>query len=207
MLRENNKLSPTQDKILKSGAEYFLRYGFKNTPLRKLVSDAGFTLGAFYGYYKTKEDLFYALTDNVAQGFIDIILSIGEEINKLPEEQRLFFMLDCYIARLWELVDYICENKSGMILLLKCSDGTKYENFTDKFRLQTGSRISDSATTARMESIKVDPILVEYLMRGYYDILSRIVVEVNDRQEMYNMLRDVAVVYKNGMISLMKGEN
>ncbi len=115
-------------------------------------------------------------------------------------------MLDCYIARLQELVNYICDNKNGMILLLACSDGTKYENFTDKFRVQAGSRISNAAKSTRAENLEVDPILLKYLMRGYFDILSRIVVETHDRQEMHDMLRDVALVYKNGMISLMRGK-
>ncbi len=203
---ERKGLSPTQSKILKSGEEYFLKHGFKNAPLRNIVKDAGFTLGAFYGYYKTKEDLFYALTDSVAKGFTDIIFSISEDMNKLPAKQRFFSMLDCYIARLHELVDYICENKNGMILLLSCSDGTKYENFTDDFRMQTGSRIFAAAKNVTTENLEVDPILVGYLMRGYYDILSRIVVEVDDRQEMFNMLRDVAIVYKNGIIKLAKGD-
>ncbi len=205
-MKETNYISPTQDIILKTGAEYFLKYGFKNTALRKVVGDAGFTLGAFYGYYKTKEDLFYALTDDVAKGFTDIISSISKEMNNLPAEQRLFSMLDCYIDRLHELVDYICENKTGMVLLLNCSDGTKYENFTDKFRHKTGLRIFDATKSAKAQMLEADPILLEYLMRGYFDILSSIVVEVEDRQDMFNMLRNVALVYKNGIISLMVGE-
>ncbi len=206
-MEKSDTMLSTQVKILESGKQYFLKHGFKDAPLRSIVKDAGFTLGAFYGYYKTKEDLFYALTDDVAQGFTDIILSIGEDMSKLPEGQRLFSMMDCYISRLWELVDYICANKTGIILLLNCSDGTKHENFTDKFRVQMGSRIFDAAKLSTTEKLEFDPILIEYLMRGYYDILSRIVVETDDRQNMYDMLRDVALVYKNGIISLMKGKS
>ncbi len=51
------ELSETQQKILNSAKRWFLEKGFKSAPLRKIVSDAGFTLGAFYGYYKNKEEI------------------------------------------------------------------------------------------------------------------------------------------------------
>lgn len=201
-----NDMSTTQLKIMTSGKEYFLKYGFKNSPLRNIVKDAGFTLGAFYGYYKTKEDLFYALTDDVANGFKNIILSVREDMNKLPENERIFSMLDCYLVRLHEMVDYICENKIEMVLLLKCSDGTKYENFTKYFRTETSSLISDSAKVSNEQTLSINPVFVNMLMCGYFDMLSRIIVEIDDKDEMYTLIRDVALVYKNGMLSVMNGE-
>ena len=62
------EIPETQQKILNSAKRWFLEKGFKSAPLRKIVNDVGFTLGAFYGYYKNKEELFYALTDETAQG-------------------------------------------------------------------------------------------------------------------------------------------
>ena len=63
------KTKSTQELILESGKRMFLEKGFKSAPLRTIVKNAGYTLGAFYGYYKNKEDLFYALTDETARGF------------------------------------------------------------------------------------------------------------------------------------------
>ena len=73
------KIPETQQKILNSAKRWFLEKGFKSAPLRKIVNDVGFTLGAFYGYYKNKEELFYALTDETAQGLATIVRSIGED--------------------------------------------------------------------------------------------------------------------------------
>ena len=49
------EIPETQQKILNSAKRWFLEKGFKSAPLRKIVNDVGFTLGAFYGYYKNKE--------------------------------------------------------------------------------------------------------------------------------------------------------
>ena len=44
----------TQMKILEVGKKEFLEKGFKDASLNKIVAEAGFTKGAFYGYYPDK---------------------------------------------------------------------------------------------------------------------------------------------------------
>ena len=41
----------TQRRILEVGKKEFLEKGFKDASLNKIVAEAGFTKGAFYGYY------------------------------------------------------------------------------------------------------------------------------------------------------------
>lgn len=198
----------TREKILESGKQYFLKDGFKSAPLRLIVKDAGYTLGAFYGYYKTKEELFYALTDATAQGFTAIVRSIGADMDALPPEQMIYSMVDCYIGRLPELVAYICAHKDEMTLLLRCSAGTRYENFVDSFRMKNRSHVSEARDRAAETGdafLPVDPKLFDLLMRGYFDMLSRIVLETDEAGQICRMMRDVALVYKNGILSLMKG--
>lgn len=53
--------SATQNKILEIGKKEFLAKGFRGASLRGIVKEAGFTQGAFYGYYPDKTALFEAL--------------------------------------------------------------------------------------------------------------------------------------------------
>ena len=62
------KISETQQKILNVGKREFLEKGFKDASLRRIVSEAGFTKGAFYGYYPNKAALFEALVSEAADG-------------------------------------------------------------------------------------------------------------------------------------------
>ena len=55
------ELTDTQRRILEVGKREFLEKGFKDASLRSIVKEAGFTQGAFYGYYGSKEALFDAL--------------------------------------------------------------------------------------------------------------------------------------------------
>ena len=65
------KISETQQNILKVGKREFLEKGFKDASLRKIVAEAGFTKGAFYGYYPDKTTLFKALVSDAADGLIE----------------------------------------------------------------------------------------------------------------------------------------
>lgn len=200
-------VSSTQQLILESGKRWFLEKGFKSAPLRSIVKDTGFTPGAFYGYYKTKEELFYALTDETAAGLISIVRSIGEEMEALPPERMLYEMVDCYIRRLPELVGYLCEHRQEMQLILRCSEGTKYENFLDLFRTRNREFLRQATAQANRAGKQVHglpPETYEFLMRGYFHMLSAIVLEEEEPEKICRMMEQIALVYKNGMLSLME---
>ncbi|MBQ2481666.1 MAG: TetR family transcriptional regulator, partial [Treponema sp.] len=56
-----NEESVTLEKILEVARAEFLEKGFRGASLREVVKKAGVTTGAFYGYFKSKEELFDAL--------------------------------------------------------------------------------------------------------------------------------------------------
>ena len=53
-------------KILEIGKREFLEKGFKDASLNQIVAEAGFTKGAFYGYYPDKTALFEDLVGETA---------------------------------------------------------------------------------------------------------------------------------------------
>ncbi len=59
----------TRENIFLTGKEEFLKKGFHHASLRSIVKDAGVTIGAFYGYDKSKEEFFDALVKEQKQYF------------------------------------------------------------------------------------------------------------------------------------------
>ena len=59
----------TQRRILEVGKKEFLEKGFKDASLNQIVAEAGFTKGAFYGYYPDKTALFEDLSISEGQVF------------------------------------------------------------------------------------------------------------------------------------------
>jgi AcrR family transcriptional regulator len=54
----------TQAKILDAAEEIFSERGFEKTQLEEVASRAGYTRGAIYAHYSSKEDLFLALMEH-----------------------------------------------------------------------------------------------------------------------------------------------
>jgi AcrR family transcriptional regulator len=54
----------TQSKILDAAGSLFSEQGFEKTQLEEVAARAGFTRGAIYAHYASKEDLFLALMEH-----------------------------------------------------------------------------------------------------------------------------------------------
>ena len=201
------KTKSTKEQILESGKRMFLEKGFKSAPLRTIVKEAGFTLGAFYGYYKTKEELFYALTNETAEGLKRLIDSMNEEIRELPPERMIFDIMEYYNRKLPDIADYIYSHKEEMILLIKCSAGTKYERFFASVGEINRELITLGVERARSAGVMIHGLetdTFELLMRSYSEIMAKIIVEGKDREQVFRMMKDVGAVFRNGMLSLME---
>lgn len=83
----DNEIS-TLDAILSAAKKEFSEKGFQSASLRKIVKDAGVTTGAFYGYYKSKEELFDALVGECYDTILAMFKKVQGYFQKLsPKEQ------------------------------------------------------------------------------------------------------------------------
>ena len=78
----------TQMKILEVGKKEFLEKGFKDASLNKIVAEAGFTKGAFYGYYPDKAALFEDLVGEAANGLLEQFKAAQAAHFDLVSEER-----------------------------------------------------------------------------------------------------------------------
>lgn len=125
---ENENLG-TRDNILRAAMAEFLDKGFQGASLRRIVKNAGVTTGAFYGYFSSKEALFNALVEPHAAALMGRFMEAQTSFAELPEEQQPEHMgvesSDCVH---W-MVEYICQHRQPVKLLLTRAEGTGYEHF------------------------------------------------------------------------------
>jgi AcrR family transcriptional regulator len=107
----------TRSCLMKSAAKVFSRRGLQQASIDEVAEDAGFTKGAFYANFKSKEELFLAMLDERFAERIDEIdratrgggepeeqarragLDFGRYLAADPEWQRLFFEFAAHAAR------------------------------------------------------------------------------------------------------------
>jgi AcrR family transcriptional regulator len=116
-LSRAEKQAHTRNCLMHSAAKVFTRRGLQQASIDEVAEDAGYTKGAFYANFKSKEELFLAMLDErFAQRFEEIdraVASEGEPEDQARaagdeftdymtadlEWQRLFFEFAAYAAR------------------------------------------------------------------------------------------------------------
>ena len=123
------KMSATLESIQQAAMQEFLDKGFQGASLRQIVKNAGVTTGAFYGYFSSKEALFNALVEPHAAALMGKFMEAQTSFAELPEEQQPSHMGVESRTYLDWMVDYICQHREPVKLLLTRSEGTSYEHF------------------------------------------------------------------------------
>ncbi len=82
----------TRRKLVAAAAELFAEQGLTKPSLDAICARAGFTRGAFYVHFKTRDDLIVAVVEQIMGTFIDAIVSGGETGSDLPTIVHMFIM-------------------------------------------------------------------------------------------------------------------
>ena len=123
------KSTATLEKIQEAALTEFLDKGFLGASLRQIVKNAGVTTGAFYGYFSSKEALFASIVEPHAKALMSEFMEAQTSFAELPEELQPDHMgIESSNCVHW-MVDYICQHRDPVKLLLTRSEGTSYEHF------------------------------------------------------------------------------
>jgi len=116
-LTRKQKQAHTRECLMRSAAQVFARRGLQQASIDEVAEEAGFTKGAFYANFKSKEELFLAMLDErFAKRIEDIEQVIAGEgtaaekarragdafvqnLRADREWERLFFEFSAYAAR------------------------------------------------------------------------------------------------------------
>lgn len=98
----STKGAATRDQILNAAARLIHVQGYQCTSLDDVLRESGVGKGNFYYYFKSKEDLGYAIIDRITRGFVerslgpsfadteaDPVAQIHEFLDRVLDAQRL----------------------------------------------------------------------------------------------------------------------
>jgi AcrR family transcriptional regulator len=80
----------TQSRILDAAQSIFAEQGFENTQLEQVATRAGYTRGAIYAHYASKEDLFLALLEQRVYNKLDTMQQLIEAEPELKNRMAIF---------------------------------------------------------------------------------------------------------------------
>jgi AcrR family transcriptional regulator len=87
----------TRARLIQSAEKVFARDGFEAAKLEEIAADAGYTRGAFYANFNSKEDLFFALLEREIGSRI---AALEREMDKVGDPQaKLKAMRDFFLTK------------------------------------------------------------------------------------------------------------
>lgn len=181
-----DNVTSTLEKIHIAAKQEFLDKGFQLASLRNIVKSAGVTTGAFYGYYKSKEELFDALVGEQAEHVLSLFDTTLGNFNKLSGEEQTRKMTDISEDAMFQMVNYMYDHHDEFKLLILCAEGTKYVDFIHQLVLRETESSFAYIGTLKQMGIKVKPInknLIHIVSSGLFTGVFETIVHDMPKEE------------------------
>jgi AcrR family transcriptional regulator len=200
------KSPDTLERIQQAALEEFSEKGFLGASLRQIVKNAGVTTGAFYGYFSSKEALFASLVEPHAAALMGRFMEAQTGFAELPEEEQPAHMGEASGDYVDWMVDYICEHREPVKLLLCRADGTSYEHF-----IHNMVEVEVESTLRYMEVLRrlgkdIPPLnrsLCHIIASGMFNGLFEIVIHDMPREQAFQDVTQFRSFYTAGWLKLM----
>ena len=180
--------------------------GYKDASLRNIVKSLGMTTGAFYGYYKSKEELFEALVGKHYDYILTCFKKAQQEFAELPHEQQPEVMSDISGICMFEMLHYAYEHLEECKLILCCSEGTHFSGLIDKM-VEIEAEATHSYQKVLEElgrpSPKIDPALEHILITGMFHTFFELVIHEMPLDDAENYVKEMRAFYTAGWMKIM----
>lgn len=196
----------TLEKIQQAAIEEFLEKGFLEASLRQIVKHAGVTTGAFYGYFSSKQALFASIVEPHAARMMSKYVDAHISFSALPEEKQPEHMGVESGSYIHWLVNYICENRNPVKLLICRAEGTGYENFVHSMvEIEVESTFKYMETLRRLgKNIpELDQSLCHIIASGMLGGIFEIVIHDIPREQAMRDVEQLREFYTAGWLKLM----
>lgn len=196
----------TLEAILTAAKKEFLKKGFRGASLRNIVKAANVTTGAFYGYYKSKEELFDALVGTQANYVISVYQKAQTEFAMLPPSEQKKQMSEISGECMEHILEYAYKNLDELRLILTCAEGTKYENFVHdmvEVEIDATHHFNEVLKGLGIPSKLLNPQLEHMLVSGMFAAYFEMVIHDMPIEQARMSLRDLRTFYTAGWQKIM----
>ncbi len=196
----------TLENIMAVACEEFLQKGFQGASLRNIVRKAGVTTGAFYGYFKSKEDLFDSLVKGEYLHILEMYQTTLENFQEMTPDEQRSCMAEYTVSKLLDMTEYIYDNFSAFQLILCCSEGTPYENLIHEMAQMDCDATHDFSNAMNQNGTPmnaVHPQLEHMLTSGMFCAFFEIVVHEIPRENAEAYIRQLVDFYEAGWRKIM----
>src|SRR3954467_1907167 len=108
--RQERDREAVRRSILDAARDLFVAEGFENVSIRKIAERIEYSPAAIYGYFPSKDDIFFALAE---EGFH----LLGQPLEGAAARHAALAPLDRIRATFWHLYEFSCEQPQYFALM------------------------------------------------------------------------------------------
>ncbi|MEK6263524.1 MAG: TetR/AcrR family transcriptional regulator [Clostridium sp.] len=188
--------------IVEEALKEFKQMGYKSTSIRSISKNSQTSVGNFYKYFQSKEDLYQKLIGLVYDRLMDYINQFNiVEINEKADE--IFYEL------MEKILEIFQESSTEITILLNKSEGSVYENCKKTF--------ADFVTRIVTEKMKYELSLQNKRLKNNFIIyllsynlvenISIILREKEDGTEVRKLILDIIDIFYSNIVGKLDFEN
>ncbi|HIS52384.1 MAG TPA: TetR/AcrR family transcriptional regulator [Candidatus Onthomonas avicola] len=196
----------TLERIHQAARKEFRARGFRAASLRSIVKSVGMTTGAFYGYYRSKEDLFAALVGAHYDYLIGRFRQAQEEFARLPRERQPEVLGDISGLCMFDMLHYAYDHLEDCQLLLCSAEGTRFAGLIDEMvEIEVNATHAYQAVLNELgrPSPEIDLRLEHILITGMFHTFFELIIHEMPLPEAERYLREMRAFYTAGWMKIM----
>lgn len=196
----------TLEAISQAAKAEFLEKGFRRASLRNIAKTANVTTGAFYGYYKSKEELFDALVGEQADYVMSVYKKAQTDFTRLSHEEQARNMSEISGDCMENILEYMYKYSDEFKLILCCAEGTRYENYVHEMveiEVDATHKFNDVLKGLGKHSKLLNPRLEHMLISGMLSSYFEMIIHDMPYSEAKENLKDLRAFYTAGWQKIM----
>ena len=177
--------------------------------MNKIVAEAGFTKGAFYGYYPDKAALFEDLVGEAAKGLLEQFKAAQAAHFDLVSKEKTKDSLKLSTEYLRVFVEYMYAHFDAFKLILCRAEGTRYANFLEELvELEVACSEEYYALLRKRGKLsgKMTKQLHHMITSAYFTAVCETIVHDMPKEEAMRYIEEIAKFFKDGWEGLLRLE-
>ena len=188
--------------IVEQALKEFKQMGYKGTSIRNIAKNSQTSVGNFYKYFHSKDDLYEKLIGPAYDKLMDYINQFNKvEINEKADE--IFYEL------MEKIMEIFKASSTEITILLNKSEGSKYENckkiFVD-FITRIVSEKMKYELSLKGKRLK-NNFIIYLLSYNLVESISIILREKEDGKEVRKLILDIIDIFYSNILSKLDCEN
>ena len=184
----------------------FIAKGYKSASLRNIVKTAGVTTGAFYGYYKSKEELFEALVKEPYEYFMNRFIKAQKDFAALPEVNQPENLSLTSGECMHDMLIYAYKHLDEFKLILCHSEGTRFSQLIDEMveiELKGTDDYLKVLEKLGRPAPHIDERLKHILITGMFNTFFEMIIHEMPLKDAEYYLKEMRAFYTAGWMKIM----